>query len=143
MGKGDQQRYLKITKIEIIFADAWQHLVTTTFHLHFPYLTTRPAAYEETRLPHPSPCRGTKRPNLNVLGTYEMEFPDPYAAWRQSCKPGHGQTREHSANPITTLPPTRCANKLTQSHLNNALASLTPRKAMLLQRQILQRFKTC
>ena len=27
MGKGDQQRYLKITKIEIIFADAWQHLI--------------------------------------------------------------------------------------------------------------------
>ncbi len=38
MGKGDQQRYIKITKIEIIFADAWWHLVTMTFHLCFPYL---------------------------------------------------------------------------------------------------------
>jgi hypothetical protein len=36
MGKGDQQRYIKITKIEIIFADAWRHLVTMTFHLCFP-----------------------------------------------------------------------------------------------------------
>jgi hypothetical protein len=36
MGEKDQQRYIKITKIEIIFADAWQHLVTMTFHLHFP-----------------------------------------------------------------------------------------------------------
>ncbi len=36
MRKG--QRYIKITKIEIIFADAWWHLVMTTFHLHFPYL---------------------------------------------------------------------------------------------------------
>jgi hypothetical protein len=36
MGKGDQQRYIKITKIKIIFADVWWHLVTTTFHLHFP-----------------------------------------------------------------------------------------------------------
>ncbi len=39
MGKGDQQRYIKITKIEIIFADAWWHLVMTTFHLHFPYMS--------------------------------------------------------------------------------------------------------
>ncbi len=38
--KGDQQRYIKITQIEIIFADAWWHLVTTTFHLHFQYLFT-------------------------------------------------------------------------------------------------------
>ncbi len=38
MGKRDQQRYIKITKIEIIFADAWQHSVTMTFHLRFPYL---------------------------------------------------------------------------------------------------------
>jgi len=37
MGKGGQQRYIKITKIEIIFADAWRHLVTMTFHLCFPY----------------------------------------------------------------------------------------------------------
>ncbi len=37
MGKGDQQRYIKITKIEVIFADSWQYLVTTTFHLRFPY----------------------------------------------------------------------------------------------------------
>jgi hypothetical protein len=37
MGKGDQQRYIKITKIEIIFAGAWRHLVIATFHLRFPY----------------------------------------------------------------------------------------------------------
>ncbi len=36
MRKGDRQRYIKITKIEIIFADAWWHSVTT-FHLRFPY----------------------------------------------------------------------------------------------------------
>ncbi len=32
----DQRRYIKIAKIEILFADAWRHLVMTTFHLHFP-----------------------------------------------------------------------------------------------------------
>ncbi len=37
MGKEDQQRYIKIMKIEIIFADAWRHLVTTTFHVRFLY----------------------------------------------------------------------------------------------------------
>jgi hypothetical protein len=41
MGKGDQQRYINITKIEIIFADAWRHLVTTTFHLRWPFLAVR------------------------------------------------------------------------------------------------------
>jgi hypothetical protein len=29
---------VRIIKIDIIFADAWPHLVTTTFHLCFPYL---------------------------------------------------------------------------------------------------------
>ncbi len=37
MGKGDQQRYIKITKIEIIFEDTWRHLAMMTFHLRFPY----------------------------------------------------------------------------------------------------------
>ncbi len=36
MGKGDQQRYINISKIEIIFADTWQHFFTMTFHLRFP-----------------------------------------------------------------------------------------------------------
>jgi predicted ATP-dependent endonuclease of OLD family len=38
MGKKDLQRYIKITKIEIIFADTLQHLVMTTFRVRFPYI---------------------------------------------------------------------------------------------------------
>jgi hypothetical protein len=67
MGKGDQQRYIKITKIEKIFADAWQHLVTTTFHLRLPYffklielMTMDMALYTECRYTecHYAECRG-------------------------------------------------------------------------------------
>jgi hypothetical protein len=65
MGKGDQQRYIKITKIEIIFVDAWRHLVTTSFYLHFPYLfklielmTMDMALYTECRY---TECRYAER----------------------------------------------------------------------------------
>jgi hypothetical protein len=38
MGKKDMQRYINISKIEIIFEDTLQHLVMMTYHVHFPYI---------------------------------------------------------------------------------------------------------
>ena len=63
MGKGDQQRYIKITKIEIIFADAWQHLVMMTFHLRFPYL--QPSQMFESE-PGASPWSGNLKGALLI-----------------------------------------------------------------------------
>ena len=52
MGKKDLQRYIKITKIEIIFADTLQHLVMTTFRVCFPYIKSNLSVFNVTNL-HP------------------------------------------------------------------------------------------